>query len=196
MGVVYDWMINKYFGEYGLQANLAQIRYQVGFLWDGSDEFGFWGANPVFTAKRRPAGVLVEYRGISQINLFWQHNFDNCAYTMVWGGVPYGKGLLFDQEGEDFPKKINFDDQRPAQFTVGFRAGAPLSCNLSLEGHAVYMHPTSYARGEESQNSGFNVAIGLTYSFGDSGLCDEYNIRPYLPIADNSNFIVDTNRNY
>lgn len=196
MGVVYDWMINKYFGAYGMQANMDQIRYQAGFLWDCSDEFGFWGTNPVFTAHRCPAGVIVKYRAINQINLFWQHNFDNCGYAMIWGGVPYGKGLLFSSDNAVTKRVIKYKDQRPGQFTVGFRAGAPLSSCLSVEGHAAYMHPTSFVKGEESQNEAFNVSIGITYSFGGAGLCDDCGVRPYLPIADNSNFIVDTNTKY
>ena len=196
MGVVYDLMINKYFGAFGLQVNMDQIRYQVGYLWDCNDEFGLWGTNPIHTAHRSPAEVLVKYRGINQINLFWQHNFDNCAYTMIWGGVPYGKGLLFDSDGFGAPRTINYSDKRPGKFTLGFRVGAPLSSCLSIEGHASYMAPTSFIRGEESQNDSFNVAVGITYSFGGAGLCDDCGVRPYLPIADNSNFIVDTNRNY
>ena len=188
LGVVYDWMFNKYFGAFGVQVDMAQVRYQAGFLWDCSDEFGIWGANPVHTAERMPGGDLAQFRGINQINLYWQHNFENCAYTMLWVGLPYGG--LRPAEGP-VPKHY-----RSGQFVAGARMGAPLTSAFSIEGHASYMHPTTTFIHEQSQDYAFNVTIGITYSFGGAGLCDDYGVRPYLPLADNSSFIVDTNKNY
>ncbi len=177
-GVVYDWMINKNFSVFALHADLSQVRYKTGYLINGCDEIGIWGTNYAHTSRHRYHGIPVKFRAISQLNLFWQHNFDCCAQTSIWVGFPYRKGLMHSPG-------------RDGRFILGASFYAPLTSCLSVTGHASYMAPRSAKGGKESRNYASNVCFGIVYSFGT-----EQCQKPYLPLADNSNFIADTNINF
>ncbi len=183
-GVVYDWTANKNLGAFALNPNFDQVRFQVGYLMNCSDEFGFWGTAYLSKAHKTSEEIPVTFRAFGQANLFWKHYFANCAWTMVWAGVPYNRGLMF-APGRD------------GQFLVGASFNVPLTQCLSISGHAMYMRPRSGPAYIESINDAVNICFGLTYAFGngEASECD-CDVGPYMPIADNSNFITDTNLNF
>ncbi|MBS0627345.1 MAG: hypothetical protein JSS09_03955 [Verrucomicrobia bacterium] len=63
--------------------------------------------------------------------------------------------------------------------------------SLSMNGHFVYMGAISASNGTESKNYAANISFALTYAFGHRKIKQT----PYMGLADNSNFLVDTNLN-
>jgi len=184
VGVVYDWMFNQRFGVFAVNPTFSQVRFKVGYLFDSTDEFGFWGTTYATSKKLTTDDIPLKFRAISQINLFWQHYFCTGAQSMIWAGLPYTKGLMYQGNGRR---------GRAGNFIIGANFNAPLNECWSVNGHAVYLRPHSATGISESKDYGSNVSIGLTYSFGCMKACAS---RPYLPIADNSNFLADTNFNF
>lgn len=173
--LAFDLMLNKNFGVFALNPSIGQFRFQGGYLFRGCNEFGFWGTYAVHTSHRPVYQIEDTFRAISQINLFWRHIFTNCAEAIVWGGLPYEKSLMFPH-------------QRAGRYIVGGAVRAPLTERLNVEAHGVYMGPSGN-REKRFHNYDANICIGLSYSFGSRGA---KMARPYLPVANNSNFLVDT----
>lgn len=178
-GATYDFLFNQESGVFGLSPNMAQVRGQVGYLFKGGNEFGFWGTYDTSTSHQTYAYLPVTFRAISQANAFWKHTFKNRGETMIWAGTPYRKGLMFETG-------------RAGSYIVGASFRAPLTSTLSVDAHGMYMGARTNTGDNESQNYAANVCVGLTYSFGGR----KAGSRPYLPLANNSNFIVDTNLSY
>lgn len=183
-GVVVDWMFNKNFGVFGLSPSIGQARFQAGYLFCCSDEVGVWGTANIDTAHDSAFHIPVSFRAVSQVSLYYRHFFDNCAEAMVWAGVPYRKSLMFS-------------GKRAGKFLVGASFRAPLTSCLSVEGHGVYMAPHGNQYSRRFQNDGVNVSIGLSWAFGAGSCdcCELWQARPFMPIANNSNFLVDTSLN-
>lgn len=178
-GACYDWNIERKYGVFGLSPTMAQVRGQLGYLCRGGNEFGFLGSFATKTAHKHFGALSLKFKAISQVNAFWRHIFRNKAEAMVWAGTPYEKGLMFSSG-------------RAGTYIVGASFKAPLTRSLSMNGHGVYMGARSGSADTESKNYGANVSFALTYSFGAS----KAGARPYLLLANNSNFLVDTNTNH
>lgn len=177
-GIVYDFMFNKQFGVFAVSPIAQQLRAQLGYLFKGGNEIGFWGAVNTNVSHREASEIPLKFRAISQANFFWTHYFKNRSQIEFWFGTPYRRGLM-NASG------------RPGRYIIGVHFKAPLSRALSLFGRGVYMAPSSGPAFQESRNLAANVCFGLNYSFGGCKAGE----RPYLPLADNSNFLVDTNFN-
>jgi len=174
--IVYDWMWNKQFGVFGLHPILDQVRGQVGYLFQQKNEIGLWGTIRAHTSHQNFSEIPVRFRAISQANLFWTHHFSNQAETMLWAGTPYQRGLMYTSG-------------RAGNYIVGASFTAPLTRSLSIFGHGSYMG--SHSGSQSFNNYAANVCFGISYAFGDS----QEKVRPYLDLANNSNFLVDTNLN-
>lgn len=183
-GVVYDWMINENYGVFAHRTGLAQVRGQIGYLFRRCNEFGIWGTLDVHRSHKHINSLPVIYRALSQANLFWTHYFQNCAETTLWAGVPYKKSLMFNSG-------------RAGQYIVGGSFRVPLTYCLNIEGHGTYMHAKRLPSRYESKNYAANLCFGITYSFGcQPTCCEDCDVRPYQPLANNSNFLADTNLNF
>lgn len=178
-GVCYDWDIEGKYGVFNLSPTMAQVRSQCGYLFKSANEFGFLGSYGTEKAHKYVGALPVRFKAVNQVNAFWRHIFKNKAETVIWAGTPYGKGLMFSSG-------------RAGSYIVGASFKAPLTRSLSMDGHGVYMGARSGSGGVESKNYAANVSFAMTYSFGGS----KAGARPYLSLANNSNFIVDTNTNY
>ena len=177
-GLVYDFMFNKKFGVFGTNPQLAQLRGQLGYLCEGRNEFGFWGTYDTQSSHRDPDEIPLKFRAVCQANLFWCHYFKNNGQTTLWAGTPYRRGLMYT-------------DGRAGRYIFGGSFRAPLTKALSIIAHGSYMAARNDPATIESKNYAANVCFGVNYSFGGC----EPSQRPYLALADNSNFIVDTNLN-
>ena len=178
-GLLFDWQANVKAGEFGLNPSMGQMRGQLGYLFCGGNEVGLLATYDTGTSSLGFKSLPIEFRAISQVNAFWSHLFKNKGKLMFWGGTPYRKGLMFPSG-------------RAGSYIIGASFKAPLTHSLSLEGHGMYMGARSGSADIESQNYAANVSLGLTYSFGGK----KGGARPYMPLANNSNFLVDTNINY
>lgn len=176
--IAFDWMINKNFGVFALPCGLSQFRFQGGYLWD-CNEFGVLGTVNTHTCHRHVIDVPVSFRAISQVSLYWQSYFENCARTMIWVGLPYNKSLRYSHG-------------RSGKFVIGANFDVPLTNNIYIVGHAMYMRGHSAESPGQTLNNAANICIGLNYRFGSS--CEA--TVPYLSIGNNSNFIVDTSETY
>jgi len=175
-GIAYDWMWNKNAGVFALDSSIAQLRFQGGYLYNQTDEWGVWGTLDVLTAHKESEGIPVSFRAISQINLYWEHRFANCVRTMIWAGLPYKKSLMFSSG-------------RAGQYILGASFRSPLAYGFSIDGHASYMKGHSASGSLKQRNYAANLFIGLTWAFGDQNC----GVEPYMPIGNNSNFLTDTN---
>jgi len=178
-GIAYDWMLNKNFGIFAVNPFFDQIRGQIGYLFDGSNELGIWAAYGIQTSHQTSQHVPLQFRGISQANLFWCHYFQNNGYAMLWAGSPYRRGLMYKSG-------------RPGNYVFGVQFSAPMTESLSFEGHGAYMGPRGNSGLTPSKNFASDIAIGITYSFGKRRIQQS----PYMTLANNSNFMVDTNQNF
>lgn len=178
-GLAYDWVWNKNFGVFALETKFGQLRFQGGYLLCQRNEFGLWGTLDLHSSHRSTQQIPITYRAISQINAYWRHIFDNCSETMVWAGVPYKKSLMYSTG-------------RAGKFIIGGSFKAPLSNRLAIEGHASYMNPHSGSGASKQRNYAANLCMELKWAL----FCNPCSKKPYMPIGNNSNFIVDTNGNY
>lgn len=178
-GLAYDWMFNHNFGLFAVTPSLSQIRAQAGYLFFKRHEFGAWGSYGINTSETEEQELPLKFRGVSQVNLFYCNYFPKGGFAMLWGGTPYRRGLMFTAG-------------RPGAYILGARLNAPLSNEWTLFGRAVFMGGRSTSTTTESQNNGSDICIGLTYSFGYRKIQQT----PYMSLADNSNFLVDTNQNF
>lgn len=191
-GVAYDWMGNRNFSVYALDPNFSQIRFLGSYLYCCSDEFGLWGTAHVQTSHNSSQGVPVNFRSINQINAFWRHQYENCAETVVWAGVPYSRSL-------------SFESGLAGRFIMGASFEVPLNDCWSVYGRGSYMFAKHQPDRIESRNDAMNICIGLNYAFGSTGEfeCADCGcsgcgcgFRALFPVANNSNFISDTSINF
>ena len=178
-GIAYDWMLNKNFALFVTDPCFDQIRGQLGYLIGGGNEIGVWASYGIQTSHERAQRFPLHFRGISQVNLFWCHYFKNHGYGMLWAGTPYRRGLMYESG-------------RPGNYIVGIQFSVPLTRSLSIEGHGAYMAPRGNSGLAPSKNYASDLSIGLTYAFGKHKVQQS----PYMTLANNSNFLVDTNQNF
>lgn len=175
-GIVYDLMFNKKFGVFALNPFLGQLRGQLGYLITGGNEVGIWSAVSTQTSHKETGEIPVRFRAVSQVNLYWIHYFKNLSQVMLWAGTPYRRGLMYSSG-------------RAGNYIFGASFRAPFTQTWSVIGHGSYMRSHTGSAFQESSNYAFNLNFGVNYSFGGC----KAGQRPYLSLANNSNFIVDTN---
>jgi len=178
-GIAYDWMFNKNFGEFAVNPCFDQVRGQLGYLFGGGNELGAWGTYGIRKAHATSQSVPLKFKGISQVNVFWVHYFKDRGYGMLWAGTPYQRGLLYS-------------DGRAGNYIFGAQFSIPVTCSLSIEGHGSYMGPRGKSGVVPSKNYGADLYFGITYSFGKQRIVKT----PYMTLANNSNFMADTNQNF
>lgn len=178
LGLVYDRCWVKHFSIYDVEASFDQLRFQGGYQFC-SEEVGLWGTARLTTAHKHALGVPVSFKAINQINAFWSHYFENCAMTTIWLGAPYGNSLRHHHK----PAGV---------FTAGFAVRAPLTECLAIDAHGAYMRARHASGSEQSRNWGANICVGITYTFGDDCSCCGCS---YMPVANNSNFFIDSSFN-
>jgi hypothetical protein len=184
VGAAVDWMFNKNMGAFGLNPNFGQLRLQAGYLFCGNQEFGLLLTTDIDTGVKNAGLTPVSYRAIGQLSLFWRYFFRNCSEAVVWAGLPYKESLMLS-------------GKRAGQYILGTSIRVPLTWRLCLEVHGMYMGPEGNAFSRRFANYSANAYIGLNYAFGSGSneRCEPWHLRPYLPLANNSNFLVDASLN-
>lgn len=178
VGIVYDRLFTKHFGIYDLDPSIDQLRFQTGYSFC-FDELGIWGTLDLTRAHQSALGIPTSFKAVGQMNLFWGHTFKNCARTNLWIGVPYRHSYMYPHE-------------RVGNVIAGFSVRAPLTSRLFIDGNASYMSARRSEGDIKNRNYGSSICIGLTYFY--SGRPSSHD-SPYMPIANHSNFFVDTNVN-
>lgn len=185
--VVYDGMINKAYGEFAESPYLSQIRIQTGVVLNDANEIGFWCALHDRSDTHNVQGLgPVEWRAVNQYNLFWHHKYqESGADTTFWIGLPErgrlnGQGTL-------------------GQLILGSSGSVPMTDRLTLYGIAAYMMPSASVSPAGSTEDAFYVGFGVAAYARKNAR--QHNVRgnprePYLPVADNSTFFVDTSQSF
>ena len=182
-GLVYDWMLNSNWGNHGVNPTLGQWRGQVEYALSDINGVGVYASmRDLGSLQWCPRQHLVTDRAISQVNLFWHHKFESAADSWLWVGLPErerlsGHGSLGD-------------------WIIGANIQVPISERLALYGNAQYMHPSAAAGATASVESDWNVGAGVVWYFGGHAISHSLNGKcwlPYMPVANNSTFLVDEN---
>lgn len=180
-GLVYDWMFNREQGTWGGSPTIGQWRGQVEYALSDINAVGLYSC--VRDLNNRQAvigGYTLETRGISQVNMFWHHKFCTGADSWLWVGLPERNRLVYGGSLGDW--------------IVGMSLQAPLSERLALYGNAEYMHPSAAAGPAATVEASWNVGAGICWYFGGNAISHSLNGKcwtPYLPVANNSTFLVD-----
>lgn len=183
-GLVYDQMINQGLGAYQQSPALGQLRLHLAYAFTARNEIGFWGALRLGEAARYDATTNTEiiYRGVSQGDVFWHHKFGpGNTDGWVWAGIPSFYRLNGDN---DFETNI-----------YGFRTETPLGDRVKLFSNFQGLRPT----GGVSHHAIYNFMVGL--SFYPQGNARSTTVAgrawmPYVPVANNSSFLIDTNQTF
>lgn len=185
-GLVYDWMVNNNWGILGSAPTLGQWRGQVEYAVSGCNAFGLNGSvrdlGSQQTITLGQTRYLADTRAISQVNLFWHHKFCSGADSWLWVGLPERNRLDGDGSLGDW--------------IIGANVQAPLGERLALYGNAQYMRPSARAGADASLEAGWNVGMGVVWYFGGNAVSHSINGKcnlPYMPVANNSTFLVDQN---
>jgi hypothetical protein len=185
-GLVYDWMFNEQWGVYGARPTLGQWRGQIEYAFSGQNSVGLFACKRDLNAQQTFAtglgDVTVTNRAISQLDLFWHHKFCSGADSFLWIGIPDhgrldGDGSLLD-------------------WTIGASVQVPLTESLALYANGAYFHPSASAGDGAAIESGYNIGMGIAWYFGGGARNHAINgkcANPYMPVANNSNFLVEQN---
>ena len=181
-GVVYDWMVNQNYGVFATSPTLGQWRAQIAYALNARNEVGVYSTVYDRGAFRTVGGgTPVDFRAYNQTNVFWHHLWESGLNSWIYIGSPNntklgGNGSL-------------------GQFIFGTRFIAPLGDRWGLYGNGQYMSPSGSPGGSSATENAWNVGFGLVwYPAGNSrkrtvaGNC----WAPYMPVANNSTFLVDT----
>jgi hypothetical protein len=201
-GVVHDWMISDNFGVFGNSPTLAQFRGQAAWALSAWNQVGVWATieDRYVTRGTGALGTPLAYQAIDQGNVFWDHQYGSFGATSRFSfGVPLNKRL--DQTANGFP--VGGYGNTLGSFILSSSWTAPITTRMSLYANAMYMKPSAH----EGVNFGsgaiataqefWNVSMGLAFSPGGNLRSKTIAGRawmPYLPVANNSSFLVDTTK--
>jgi hypothetical protein len=189
-GVVYDLMINDGFGAYQQSFTLGQVRAQVAYAFTARNEVGIWGTiRNGQEIKYDPLGNQLQYRAISQGSLFWHHKFgpgrpDLWLATGLPSAYRLGGNPNINTNNNDYESNI-----------YSFRLEVPISDRWKFFTSFQGWRPTNAA----STHSLFDIMSGI--SFYPAGNARSRTVAgqtwmPYLPVANNGSFMVDTNQTF
>ena len=173
-------MINDNYGQFGLSPTLSQWRGQIEWACSSRNSLGVWATLHDRTYIGDRPDNHNQFRGINQINVFWHHKSDFGADTWFYAGVPDSKRLV----GSGLVGSV----------ILGTSALVPLNDRLSLFANAMYMPPNASPGPNGSTQDAYNVAVGLAWYPGRNARTRTVNGArwlPYMPIGNNSNFLVD-----
>lgn len=199
-GIVHDWMLNDQFGTFANSPTLSQLRMQAGWAFNACNEIGAWGAVHTRTATRQNVfapGLTQTYQAINQVDFFWHHKWMKFGGdSWFYAGVPQQSRL---NQGAAFPAGAG---GTLGEFIVGTNWLVPLSSCVSMYANAVYMKPSSHAgvqpggavaAAQEFWNLSFGLAIYPQHAARSTTVAGR-TWMPYMPVANNGSFFVDTDR--
>lgn len=189
VGIVYDWMFNNNYAQYAANPTLEQVRGQIAYYITACDELGVWGTYDTRKARKidhhRTFDFCIDYRAISQGNIFWRHLFGQGVESTVWFGVPLRNRI--DRSRSN----------KPGKYIIGLEFAVPFFESWAIVGRACYMQPGTRNGPVGSREYTSNIAINLVYYFGGDPNISRRDSSaqawmPYMPTANNSNFFVDS----
>jgi hypothetical protein len=184
-GVVWDGMFNTNFSQYAVSPFLSQVRGQIAYALNEQHEIGVWVAVRTNTASAVGGGTPLAFRAVDQFTLFYHHRFAYFGDGVTWIGIPDhtklgGNGSL-------------------GAYTFGGTLTAPLSPRFGAFTSMQYMAPSARSGAAASIEESFYITLGISfYPYANSryrnvaGDC----WMPYMPVATDGTFLVDTNHTF
>jgi hypothetical protein len=196
-------MVTDAFGILEQSFTISQWRGQIGYCLSAQNEIGVWGTlRDQSSEKSLFRTETYGYRPLNQIALFWHHTYccganswfyvgmPERVHTTVGGELDGGGGL-----GQSLAGPAGVSDGSLGEFTLGATFTVPISCCWALYANASYMRPTASAGDYADVEAAYSVGFGLTFYPGANahtrtvaGNC----WMPYLPVANNGSFLVDS----
>ncbi len=161
-GIAYDYMHDLY----DVNIDLQQVRFELSYLWANVDEFGFYGATRVNSAKL-PDGTTLLPTNIYA--LYARRYFQNGGDGRLYGGLTdYGDGVF------------------------GADLWLPLGRRFAVESGACYILPKE-GRGETAQpRESWGLSMLLVWYPGRCAMAQQHNpYRPLFTTADNTTFMTE-----
>lgn len=210
-GIVHDWMIVDNFGVYGSSFDLGQFRGQAAWALSSLNEVGLWAAiqdqhdtkatgAPLAGIPGAP-GTPVTYQAIDQGNVFWHRKFGQYgADGWFYAGIPLNGRIATPANSPGFP--VGGAGGSIGTFIVGTNMLVPINNRLSMYGNVMYMKPSAHeginAAGNVAAAQEFwNIGFGMAYYPGNAARSRTVAGRqwmPYLPVANNGTFMVDSTK--
>lgn len=162
-GVAFDWLRDSYYDLF----NVAQLRGELGWLWDCQNEFGFTFAVGVRDGEVDDPEFYSEFSAINQHAFYYRRRFARGGEGRIWGGWTSGApgGLI----GTDFR--------------------LPISNCWAVESGFNYLIASNDDLEEGFSNESWNIGINLVWYPGGTAACGSA-YRPLFNVADNGSFMV------
>ena len=173
--VVYDGLYQDQYDT----STLTQFRGRLGAHLTDRDELGVWGTKNDRGADVEFLDIPLEIKPISQINLFWRHQFESGAYATIWGGVAEGH--------EELTLVLPTDNHLSTAPIFGADFRAPLNDYAALYGEANFILPADTGTVDAFLGVEFYPAA-VARSFRDLAFA------PILRPAGSPSFAVDAKR--
>jgi hypothetical protein len=180
-GLVYDWMANSNWGYQAVAPTLGQWRGQAEYAMSNCNALGVMGTLWDRQSLQTLPNVTVLNRPVNQLAFFWHHKFAKGADSRLWFGF-FPDNLRLNGDGSLYDTGFGGD------LTV------PLTSRLALYANFQYVHPSAAAGSAGSIENSYNVGMGLVFYPGRNARSRNINggcWMPYMPVANNSTFLVD-----
>ncbi len=195
-GIVQDWMFNNGFGTFANSPTIGQLRMQVGWAFNPLNEIGVWGAvHDIDSTKVNSNGANQTYRSINQLNVFWHHKW------LLFGGDSWGYVGVPQQSRLPESSSPAGTGGSLGEFILGSNWLVPLSDCVSMYANTAYMKPSAHAGTQNGATAAaqefWNISVGLAIYPQRAARSTSVAGRqwmPYMPMANNGNFFVDTTR--
>ncbi|HXT58648.1 MAG TPA: DUF6666 family protein [Pirellulales bacterium] len=179
-GLVYDWMINNNYGASAVPPTLGQWRGQAEWAFSSFNSLGIWATVRDKGFNRQAPENALQISPLSQLDFFWHHKYAQGADSWFYLGLPTQKKL-------GGPGTLG-------EFIMGGSAQVPISPQLAMYANAMYMWPSASSGAVAATQDAYNVGFGLAWYPGLNARTRTVNggcWLPYLPLANNGNFLVD-----
>ncbi|HWA98406.1 MAG TPA: DUF6666 family protein [Pirellulales bacterium] len=177
--IAYDWMIGDHLGTLSQNYTLGQGRAEIAWAFTARNQIGFNASFDCQHATKIVNAVPVDFRPVSQGNFFWQHRFCRlAAESRLWAGMT---DCIRDNGDNSIGKMV-----------FGMWINVPVTDRL-----AVYMQGMNWdtTTAGVSMVSVYDFTVGLSFyprCTARSSSIAGRQWMPYLPVANNANFLTDT----
>lgn len=184
LAIAYDWMLNQNYSFYADSPIIEQVRGLVSYFVSPWDECGFWASYDSGKTEKKhrihDCQYRIAYRAIPQVNFFWRHSFGQGVESTVWVGTPIRNRLYRE------------DSNRAGKYILGIECIVPFFESWAFTGKACYMQPGTSRGAIGAREYAADIVFSLVYFLDKKPISERTLWKPYLPLADNSNFFVDT----
>ncbi len=188
-GLLYDMMVNDNFGSASHEPFLTQFRIQTGYAVNEQNEIGFWTALADRNAQQ--GGPAVSYRAVNTYNLYLNHKFCGGAQSMSWIGAAQGTRLGPAGALAPVPGTGSLYTLVLGNYTI-----IPITCRLSGYTSVMYGIPSASNGVAAARDETYSIQAGMIFyprANARSRSVSGAGWMPYMPVANNSTFLVDAN---